>query len=339
MNILITGVAGFIGSHLAKRFLRDGHTVVGVDNLNDYYNVQLKKDRLAELERTALPGSFSFEKLDISDAPTLNGLFAANAFSHVINLAAQAGVRYSLNNPRAYIDSNLVGFANILECCRAHKPEHLLYASSSSVYGLNENWPYSTHNPVDHPVSLYAATKKSNELMAHSYSQIFGMPATGLRLFTVYGPWGRPDMAMYLFTRNILEGKPIKVFNNGQLRRDFTHIDDIVEGIARLAEKPAAPDPLFNPANPDPASSSAPWRVYNIGNSATVSLEEFIGLLEEAIGKKAIREYLPMQPGDMLSTWADVQDLEKATGFAPATPLATGIREYVEWHKSYYGSD
>lgn len=337
MNILITGAAGFIGFHLARRLLAAGHTVTGLDNLNDYYSVKLKMDRLALLKAEAEPERFSFLKIDLGDKGAIDSLFENRSFSHVVNLAAQAGVRYSLENPLAYIHSNITGFANLLEACRRHRPEHLVFASSSSVYGLNENWPYSTHNPADHPVSLYAATKKSDELLAHSYSQLFHLPATGLRFFTVYGSWGRPDMAMYLFTRNIIEGKPIKVFNNGQLRRDFTHVDDIVEGIARMLAQPATPNPQFDLKNPDPGSSSAPWRIYNIGNSNTIALGDFIGLLEDAIGKKAIREYLPMQPGDMLSTWADVSDLERTTGFAPRTPLAEGIAEYVAWHKEYYG--
>lgn len=337
MNILLTGVAGFIGFHLARRLLADGHTVLGLDNLNDYYNVQLKTDRLRLLKEGPDSERFAFAKIDLADKEALDDIFQKNSFSHVVNLAAQAGVRHSLENPLAYIRSNITGFANLLEACRWHKPEHLVFASSSSVYGLNENWPYSTHNPADHPVSLYAASKKSDELLAHSYSQLFNLPATGLRLFTVYGPWGRPDMAMHLFTKNIIEGKPLKVFNNGRLRRDFTHVNDIVEGICRLLELPAAPNPDFDPAHPDPASSSAPWRIYNIGNNDTIALGDFIALLEDAIGKKANLEYLPMQPGDMRSTWADVADLEKAVGFAPATPLAEGIAEYVAWHKDYYG--
>lgn len=337
MNILITGVAGFIGFHLASRLLAAGHTVTGLDNLNDYYSVRLKKDRLALLRDGSGSARFTFAQIDLGDKTALDALFQKNSFSHVVNMAAQAGVRHSLENPLAYIHSNITGFANLLEACRWRKPEHLVFASSSSVYGLNENWPYSTHNPADHPVSLYAATKRSDELMAHAYSQLFNLPATGLRLFTVYGPWGRPDMAMHLFTRNIIEGRPIKVFNNGQLRRDFTHVNDIVEGISRLLPLPAAPSPEFDPRRPDPGVSSAPWRIYNIGNSDTIALGDFIRLLENAIGKKAILEYLPMQPGDMRSTWADVADLEKATGFAPATPLADGIADYVAWHKDYYG--
>ncbi len=335
MRILVTGVAGFIGYHLAMRLLAGGHDVVGIDNLNDYYDVQLKRDRLASIQAAPQAAQFSFHKQDLADAA---GLFAKYGFSHVVNMAAQAGVRYSLQNPASYIDSNLVGFANLLECCRKHSPEHLVFASSSSVYGLNAARPYSTRQNVDHPVSLYAATKKSGELMAHSYSHLFGLPCTGLRFFTVYGPWGRPDMALGLFTNAILAGKPIKVFNNGRLRRDFTYIDDIVEGVARIMGRPAAPDPDFDPAAPDPATSSAPWRIYNIGNSQTVELGDFIATLEDALGKKAICEMLPMQPGDVESTWADVGDFARAADFSPATPLKTGIEAYVRWHRDYYGN-
>lgn len=339
MQLLITGVAGFIGYHLARRMLADGHQVTGLDNLNDYYSVALKKARLNNLRKHPQAENFSFHELDLADARALESLFRQNEFSHVVNLAAQAGVRYSLENPQSYVNSNLVGFANLLECCRLSKPRHLVFASSSSVYGLNENWPYSPHDPVNHPVSLYAATKKSNELMAHSYSHLFNLPATGLRFFTVYGSWGRPDMAMCLFTRNIIAGKPIKVFNNGNLRRDFTHIDDIVESLARLLPQAASPNAHFDPANPDPATSSAPWRIYNVGNNNTVRLGDFINILEDAIGKKAIREYLPMQPGDMKSTWADVADLERMTDYVPAMPLEKGIRDYVAWHREYYGAN
>lgn len=337
MRILITGAAGFIGSCLAGRMLADGHEVTGIDNLNDYYSVKLKKDRLKRLEESTHSALFSFAKIDLADREAVNRLFAQKEFSHVVNLAAQPGVRYSLENPQAYIDSNLVGFANILEACRHNKPEHLVFASSSSVYGLNENWPYSTHAPATHPLSLYAATKIGNEAMAHSYSHLFNLPATGLRFFTVYGPWGRPDMAVHLFTKAILEGRPINVFNNGDLQRDFTYVDDIVESIARLLPVPASPNPAFSPASPDTATSSAPWAIYNVGNNATVSLGEFIEELESVIGKKAIRNYLPMQPGDMNSTLADVRDLEEATGYAPSTTLHDGLKAYVKWHKEYYG--
>lgn len=339
MHLLITGVAGFIGYHLAQRLLADGQKVTGLDNLNDYYSVALKDYRLKQLYHHPHAGNFTFHKLDLTDAAALSVLFAQNEFTHVVNLAAQAGVRHSLEDPQSYVNSNLVGFVNLLEACRQKMPEHLVFASSSSVYGLNENWPYSPHEPVDHPVSLYAASKKANELLAHSYSHLFNLPATGLRFFTVYGTWGRPDMALYLFTKNILAGKPIKIFNRGNLRRDFTHIDDIVESMVRLIPQAATPNPHFDPADPDPATSSAPWQIFNVGNNNTVKLADFISLLEDAIGKKAIREYLPMQPGDMKSTWADVADLEEKTRFTPATPLEKGIREYVAWHKEYYGSN
>lgn len=336
MHVLVTGAAGFIGSQLAARLISLGHMVTGIDNLNDYYDPKLKQDRLEQLARHPEAKLFKFIKLDLAHAPALEQLFQTGQFSHVVNLAAQAGVRYSLINPQSYIKSNLDGFANLLECCRAHPVQHLVFASSSSVYGLNAARPYSARHNVDHPVSLYAATKKSNELMAHTYSHLFQIPATGLRFFTVYGPWGRPDMALYKFTQNILTGSPIKVFNNGQLRRDFTYIDDIVEGLLRIIPKAAAPNPDFDAAAPDAASSSAPWRIYNIGNSSTVPLEEFIATLENALGKKAIKEYLPMQPGDVESTWADVASFEQATGFKPNTPLKTGITAYVKWHRNYY---
>lgn len=337
MKILITGVAGFIGFHLALRLLREGHEVIGLDNINDYYDTDLKKARLAEIGKSPESGNFHFHKLDLADAKGLEDLFADYSFSHVMNLAAQAGVRYSLENPESYISSNLVGFANLLESCRRHPVEHLVYASSSSVYGLNGARPYSVHHNVDHPVSLYAATKKSGELMAHTYSHLFKIPCTGLRFFTVYGPWGRPDMALGIFTRAILDGKPIKVFNHGNMRRDFTYIDDIVEGVTRILEMPAMPNPDFDTAAPDPASSSAPWRIYNIGNNRTVALGDFIATLEEALGKKAILEYLPMQPGDVESTWADVGDFERKVNFRPDTDLKTGIEAYVRWYGTYYG--
>lgn len=337
MNILITGVAGFIGFHLAKALLSSGHQVAGLDNLNDYYDVQLKKDRLEMLYRLPEADNFKFFLADLADRKNLENIFAQNSITHVVNLAAAVGVRYSLQNPDVYISSNLTGFANLLECCRHAHPEHLVYASSSSVYGLNAARPYSVHQNVDHPVSLYAATKKSNELLAHTYSHLYKIPATGLRFFTVYGPWGRPDMALFLFTKAILQGKPIKVFNNGNLRRDFTYVDDIVEGLCRILKTPPSPNPDFDPASPDPASSSAPWKVYNIGNSQTVALGEFIGALEEVLGKKAVREMLPMQPGDVESTWADVGDFERATGFKPNTPIKAGIEKFVAWYRDYYG--
>ena len=333
MRVLITGAAGFIGFHLARRLLDQGHTVVGLDNLNDYYAVKLKQDRIAQL---ADRKDFRFVHGDLADMATLRQLFE-EPFSHVVNLAAQAGVRYSLQNPSSYIQSNLVGFANLLECCRESRPEHLVFASSSSVYGLNAKMPLSVHDNVDHPISLYAATKKSDELMAHAYSHLFGLPCTGLRFFTVYGPWGRPDMALYLFTRAILEGRPIKVFNGGRMRRDFTYIDDIVEGVVQLLGRPASPDPNWDPAAPDPDGSSAPWRIYNIGNNHAVELNDFISTLEEALGKKALWEILPMQPGDVEATWADIDDLTAATGFVPHTPLRKGLEQFVAWFHEYYG--
>lgn len=339
MRVLITGVAGFIGYHFARRLLLEGIEVIGLDNLNAYYDVGLKKARLARLRALRKGRAFCFERLDLAKASALMALFERTRPSHVVNLAAQAGVRYSLSDPAAYVSANLVGFANLLEACRRFPVAHLIYASSSSVYGLNAAMPYSAHSGCDHPVSLYAASKRSAELMAHAYSQLFAIPATGLRFFTVYGPWGRPDMALALFTEAILKGRPIKVFNNGQMRRDFTYIDDIVESMYRLLELAPGPDERFDPAAPDPASSSAPWRIYNIGNHQTVALGDFIATLEAALGRKAIKEMLPMQPGDVEATWADVRDLERVTGFAPATPLASGIERYVAWYREYYGFD
>lgn len=339
MHVLVTGAAGFIGYHLVRRLLSDGHGVVGIDNCNDYYDVQLKKDRLAQIG--ALPAArshFRFELLDLADRAGMEALFAREKFSHVVNLAAQAGVRYSLQNPASYITSNLTGFGHLLEGCRQSGVQHLLFASSSSVYGLNAAQPYSERHNVDHPVSLYAASKKSNELMAHAYSHLYRLPCTGLRFFTVYGPWGRPDMALHLFTTAILRGETIKVFNQGRMRRDFTYIDDVVEGMLRLLPLPAAPDPAFDPAAPDPAASSAPWRIYNIGNNQTVELNEFIAVLEEALGKKARKELLPMQPGDVEATWADINALSLATGFAPVTPLREGIARFAAWYKEYYNA-
>ena len=333
MRVLVTGAAGFIGYHLAQRLVADGHSVVGLDNCNDYYDVRLKRDRLARLE--GLPG-FRFVEADLADGASMERLFAAEGFTHVVNLAAQAGVRYSLQNPASYISSNLVGFGNVLEGCRHHKVEHLVFASSSSVYGLNAHQPYSEHAAVNHPVSLYAATKKSNELMAHSYAHLYGLPCTGLRFFTVYGPWGRPDMALQLFAHAIMRDEPIKVFNEGRMRRDFTYIDDIVEGMVRLLPLAARPDPQWDADTPDPATSSAPWRIYNIGNNQTVELNDFIAALEEALGRKARRELLPMQPGDVRATWADIDDLAAATGFAPLTPLKVGMARFVSWFKEYY---
>jgi len=333
MAILVTGAAGFIGFHLARRLLDDGHEVVGLDNLNDYYDPRLKEARLAELAGRA---SWNFNRGDLADADFLEGLFTGNQISGVVNLAAQAGVRYSLDHPRAYVDSNLVGFVNLLECCRAHPVEHLVYASSSSVYGLNTAMPFSVHANVDHPVSLYAATKKANELMAHTYSHLFEIPTTGLRFFTVYGPWGRPDMATFKFTEAILAGKPIDVYNHGNMRRDFTYIDDIVEGVVRVLAHPPTSNPDWNGAQPDPASSPAPYRIYNIGNHHPIGLLDFISTLERVLGRKAILNFLPMQPGDVLETYADTDDLRRDVGFAPSTPLEDGLRRFVEWYRSYH---
>jgi len=330
--ILITGVAGFIGMHTALRLLAKGETVVGIDNLNDYYDVSLKEARLARLKHP----QFRFVHMDISDLREVEALFGRTRFGTVINLAAQAGVRYSLKNPHAYVSTNVQGFLNILEGCRHHGVGHLVYASSSSVYGGNTQMPFSEHAPVDHPVSLYGATKKANELMAHTYSHLYGLPTTGLRFFTVYGPWGRPDMALFLFTRAILEGKPIDVFNHGRMRRDFTYIDDIVEGVVRIAERPPAANAAFDTARPDPASSWAPYRIYNIGNHQPVELMEFIEAIEEALGKKAEKRLLPLQDGDVPATYADTADLAQTTGFAPATPVREGVRRFIEWYREYY---
>ena len=332
-KILVTGAAGFIGCHLCKRLLADGHKVTGLDNLNDYYDVNLKFARLALLESEE---RFDFRRLDLADRVGMASLFADETFDIVVNLGAQAGVRYSLINPHAYTESNISGFLNILEGCRASGVGHLVYASSSSVYGANTEMPFSVHQNVDHPVSLYAATKKANELMAHTYSALFALPTTGLRFFTVYGPWGRPDMALFLFTRAILEGKPIDVFNNGLMQRDFTYIDDIVEGIVRVMERPAAADPSWNSNSPDPATSSAPYRIYNIGNNNPVQLGRFIEVLENCLGRKAEKNLLPMQPGDLPSTAADIADLARDVGFCPDTPIETGIARFVAWYREYY---
>ena len=336
MHILVTGVAGFIGCHLARRLLADGHRVTGIDNLNDYYSVQLKEDRLALLR--AFP-QFSFQRLDMANEADLAAVFAKGQFSHVAHLAAQAGVRYSLENPGAYVQANLVAFANLLEGCRRHPVEHLVYASSSSVYGLNAQMPFAVRDNVDHPVSFYAATKKSNELMAHAYSYLYQLPATGLRFFTVYGPWGRPDMALFKFTEAILQGKPIEVYNQGQMRRDFTYIDDIVEGMVRVLHRPATANPAWDPFAPDPSSSPAPHRIYNIGNNNAVALDDFIATLEEALGRSATRQNLPMQPGDVPATYADISELTEATGFAPSTTLKEGIARFVAWYCDYYGQN
>ena len=333
MKILVTGAAGFIGMTTALRLLERGDEVVGLDNLNDYYDVQLKRDRLARL--TAHP-RFRFVELDVADRPGMEALFTHGHFERVIHLAAQAGVRYSLKNPHAYVDSNLVGFMNVLEGCRHAKVQHLVYASSSSVYGGNTRMPFSVHDSVDHPVSMYAATKKANELMAHTYSHLFGLPTTGLRFFTVYGPWGRPDMALFLFTKAILEGKPIDVYNHGQMQRDFTYVDDIVEGVIRVTDRIAAPSLDYDASQPDPASSNAPYRVFNFGNHDPVPLMDFIGCIERALGRVAEKNFLPLQDGDVPSTFADVHALQEWVGFKPATAISTGIQHFVEWYRGYY---
>jgi len=332
--VLITGAAGFIGFGLAARLLDRGDTVYGIDNLNNYYDVNLKK---ARLERLSSREKFSFEKLDIADRAGMESLFARNKFDAVMNLAAQAGVRYSIENPHAYIESNIVGFCNILEGCRHSKVGHLVFASSSSVYGANTRLPFSEHDNIDHPISLYAATKKANELMAHTYAHLYGLPTTGLRFFTVYGPWGRPDMALFKFTKNILEGKAIEVFNNGNMIRDFTYVDDIVEGVVRVMDHPAEPDPAWNSAAPDPARSRSPYRIYNIGNNKPVQLMRYIEVLERALGKKAQIEMLPMQPGDVPATAADVSALESDIGYRPKTTVEEGVPRFVEWYRRYYG--
>jgi len=334
-KVLVTGAAGFIGSHLCIRLLDRGDTVVGLDNLNDYYDVSLKEARLAQFSDH---GNFRFVKMDLSDREGMEALFAEDKFDKVVNLAAQAGVRYSIENPHAYIDSNIVGFTNILEGCRHNNVKHLAYASSSSVYGANETMPFSVHDNVDHPLSLYAASKKANELMAHTYSHLYRLPTTGLRFFTVYGPWGRPDMALFLFTKAILDGKAIDVFNNGKMRRDFTYIDDIVEGVIRVLDHTAECNPDWNGMQPDPASSKAPWRVYNIGNAAPIELMSYIGALEKALGMKAEKNFLPMQAGDVPATSADVQALMDDVGFKPDTPIQEGIQNFVDWYRSYYSA-
>jgi len=331
--ILVTGAAGFIGFHVAQRLLRDGHAVHGLDNVNAYYDPVLKEDRLKVL--SASP-RFTFHRTDLADQAAISAIFEDHAPSHVVHLAAQAGVRYSVVNPRAYTDANITGFLHVLEGCRQAKVKHLVYASSSSVYGLNTTMPFSVRQNVDHPVSLYAATKKANELMAHTYSHLFGIPTTGLRFFTVYGPWSRPDMALFLFTKAILEGKPIDVYNEGKMGRDFTYVDDIVEGLVRILEKPAAPNPAWSAAEPDSATSCAPYRLYNIGNRSSVELTRFIEIIEECLGKKAIKNLLPLQAGDIPVSFADVSDLTRDTGFAPATPIEVGVRRFIAWYRDYY---
>ena len=333
MKVLVTGAAGFIGFHLSKRLHQEGYQVVGIDNLNDYYDPNLKKSRLAILEQL---DHFSFHQIDLVDDTALDNLFKVQAFDYVVNLAAQAGVRYSIENPRAYIDANIVGFMNILECCRHHSIKHLVYASSSSVYGANTSMPFSVHDNVDHPLSLYAASKKSNELMAHTYANLYNLPVTGLRFFTVYGPYGRPDMALFIFTKAIIEGKPIDVYNQGKMRRDFTYVDDIVEGIKRLIIDIPEPNNEWSGQNPDPSSSFTPYRLYNIGNNNPVELLDFISAIEKALGKKAIKNLMPLQPGDVPATYADIDDLVKAVDYRPNTPIEVGVGNFVEWYKEYY---
>jgi UDP-glucuronate 4-epimerase len=332
-KILVTGAAGFIGYHLSKALLERGDEVVGLDNLNDYYDVNLKLSRLKQLK---FENNFKPVRIDLVDRDAIARLFSEEKFDIVVNLAAQAGVRYSLKNPYAYVDTNIAGFLNVLEGCRHHNVKHLVFASSSSVYGANTKMPFSVHHNVDHPVSLYAATKKANELMAHTYAGLYKLPCTGLRFFTVYGPWGRPDMALFLFTKAILEGRPIDVFNHGRMKRDFTYIDDIIGGVLRVMDKVPSPDPHWDSSNPDSATSFAPYRLYNIGNNNPVDLMKFIGILEDCLGKKAEKNLLPIQPGDVPATYADVDDLVRDVGFKPATELEFGIRKFVDWYLEYY---
>ena len=333
MRVLVTGAAGFIGFHVAARLLARGDSVIGLDNINAYYDVRLKQARLAQLSHQA---RFSFHKLDLADRAGMAELFQHYRPEQVVHLAAQAGVRHSLTNPHAYVESNLVGFLNVVEGCRTIQTVHLVYASSSSVYGANTTKPFSVHHIVDHPISLYAASKKANELMAHTYSHLYGLPTTGLRFFTVYGPWGRPDMALFVFTRAILAGDPIAVFNDGRMRRDFTYIDDIVEGVIRVLDSVAQPNPAWSAQAPDPGTSSAPYRLYNIGNGQPVELLDFISVLEECLGRPAKKKFQPLQAGDVPETYADVDDLVRAVGFRPATPLREGIARFVEWYRGYY---
>ena len=333
MKILVTGAAGFIGMHVSQILLARGDEVVGIDNLNDYYDPQLKRDRLARL--TPLPG-FRFELMDIVDRAAMDALFERERFDRVVHLAAQAGVRYSLSNPRAYIDSNVVGFTNIVEGCRHSKVAHLVYASSSSVYGGNTALPFSEHHNIDHPVSLYAATKKANELMAHTYSHLFALPTTGLRFFTVYGPWGRPDMALFLFTKAILEGRTIDVYNHGEMVRDFTYVDDIAQGVVRVLDRLATADPDFDASRPDPARSNAPYRIFNIGNNSPVLLMDFITAIERSLGRTATKNFMPLQDGDVPATCADVSELEAWTGFKPGTSIEDGVGRFVAWYRGYF---
>lgn len=332
-KVLVTGAAGFIGSHVCIRLLERGGTVVGLDNMNDYYDVSLKEARLA---RFSDHKNFNFVKTDLSDRKCMEVLFETGQFDKVINLAAQAGVRYSLQNPHAYIESNIVGFTNILEGCRHNKVKHLVYASSSSVYGANETMPFSVHDNVDHPLSLYAASKKANELMAHTYSNLYDLPTTGLRFFTVYGPWGRPDMALFLFTKAMLEGKPIDVFNHGEMKRDFTYIDDIVEGVIRVLDNTATSNPEWSGEKPDPGTSKAPWRVYNIGNSSPVELMDYIGAIEKALDMEAEKNFMPLQDGDVPATYADVKDLIRDVDYCPDTSVEDGVARFVKWYRHYY---
>jgi UDP-glucuronate 4-epimerase len=335
MKILVTGAAGFIGFHLTKFLLARGDEVVGIDNLNDYYDVSLKLGRLQQIEGNK---NFTFEKMSVDKDSAINTLFKMHQFDVVVHLAAQAGVRYSIENPKVYIESNIVGFINILEACRMQDIGNLVYASSSSVYGANTQYPFSESMSIDHPVSLYAATKKSNELMAHSYAHLYGIPCTGLRFFTVYGPWGRPDMALFKFTKQIIEGSPIEIYNNGEMERDFTYISDIVQGVIQSIDNPAKPDMAWEGTDPNPATSYAPYRVYNIGNNAPVKLLDVIDSLEKALGKKAIRNYLPMQAGDVQKTWADTRLLQNIFGYKPVTTIEKGIPKFVEWYNNYYHS-
>jgi len=334
----VTGAAGFIGFHTACKLLRRGTPVVGFDNVNDYYDPALKEARLSLIEQTAAETgtTWRFIRADLADRKAVDACFAENDFARVIHLAAQAGVRYSLENPHAYVHSNITGFTNILEACRHAETPHLTYASTSSVYGAVTDMPFSEHQPTVHPIQFYAATKRANEMMAHAYSHLFGLPTTGLRFFTVYGPWGRPDMALFLFTRRILAGERIQLFNNGNHTRDFTYVDDIVEGVVRASDRPAEPNPDWNPENPDPATSSAPWRIYNIGNSAPVELTEYVQAIEKALGKKATVEFRPLQPGDVPDTWADTTALENAVGYRPSTSVGKGIKHFVGWYRAFY---
>jgi UDP-glucuronate 4-epimerase len=333
MNVLVTGAAGFIGFHLGRRLSEAGHTITGIDNLNDYYDVNLKLSRLAILRTFK---SFTFEQVDLTHKSELDALFAAKKCDYVIHLAAQAGVRYSLTNPYAYLDSNLTGFLNILEACRHYPPKHLIYASSSSVYGANRKMPFSVHDNVDHPLALYAASKKANELMAHAYSNLYQLPTTGLRFFTVYGPYGRPDMALFIFTKAILEGQPIEIYNHGKMKRDFTYVDDIVEAIVRLMPKPPQGNKNWSGQSPDPATSFAPYQIFNIGNNQPVDLSYFIEVIEKALGKEAIKKLMPLQDGDVPETYADISDLQREIGFKPTTTIEAGISKFVQWYKDYY---